>query len=475
MKLKYTLKPNDKIASLSFAILLFSLLLVCLVACNKQTAPTQSSQPHYEIFLTLDTNNDKLTCRQDVLCQVPSKDAVDKLVFHIYANAFGTIDILSAQIDGLNVDCAIYGTDNTLLSLPYTKQDNNQVVVSFDYEVQLKTSNTRLCRTANGNYNLSHFYPVLAVYSNGWDESTFSQIGDPFFTEISSFLLSASYPQGYTLASSGVMLESSQDTLKHCTVQANDVRDFGLSIGKYQTTSTALTLDTHEVQINYFYNDDSAPNLTLERASESLRTFSSAFGEYPYTTLAVVQNDLNAGGMEYGGYVLVAPNGIRQTYLDVITHEIAHQWWYNLVGNNQLVDAWLDEGLAEFCTSYFHLLNGDGATHLATQQSIEKSYREFDKLRHSVGFNGKMSRPLTSYLTDGEYVAVVYLKGSLLFETLRKLAGDDKFCQCLKDYCTSNYMGISSKESLVASFEKHGLFVQGIVDSFVNDTLVFCS
>ena len=37
----------------------------------------------------------------------------------------------------------------------------------------------------------------------------------------------------------------------------------------------------------------------------------------------------------------------------VIVHEIAHQWWYGLVGNNQIRTPWIDEGLAEYCTAVF--------------------------------------------------------------------------------------------------------------------------
>ncbi len=473
--MKKHFEQNKKIAILSFAILSFLTLCACLVACNKQSAQADSEPPYYEISLSLDTATDTLVCHQDVIYRTPKDVALDKIVFHLYANAFGTIDILCAQIDTINTVFEIYGESDTLLSMPCNVQGDNILVVSFDYQVSLATASSRLCKTTNGNYNLSHFYPVLAVYDNGWQEGYFSSIGDPFYCEVSSFLVDATYPSAYTLASSGEVIFETSEELSRTVVQAQNVRDFGLSIGKYTLQTDSVELASKQVEISYFYTADNNATLALNRAKQSLATFSSAFCEYPYNTLTLVQNNLDAGGMEYGGYVLVAPCNDTTLYLDVITHEIAHQWWYNLVGNDQTMDAWLDEGLTEFCTAYFYHLNGDSRTHLAYINANENAYRTLDKLRYTVGFNGTMSRPLTSYLTEGEYVAVSYLKGSLLFETLRNVAGDEKFCACLKGYCQANYMSIASKQALLDAFLQNGIYAQGIVDSFVNDTLVFCS
>ncbi len=475
-KMKKQYHYQQKIAPSILAILLFFTLALCLVACNQSQSETSHATPHYQIELAIDTQQDTLTCKQTTVWQVPRDAKIDRLVFHVYANAFGEIDVLSCKIDDLNADFDIYGMDNTLLSIPCAT-NGNTVTVAFEYVVTLASGDSRLCKTSNGNYNLSHFYPVLSVFENGkFCENSFSQIGDPFYSEISSFTVDVTYPKQYALASSGVQVERGvSGSFAKSKIEAIGVRDFGLSIGKYQTQTASVLLENKSVEISYFYTNDQNVSRSLERAKDSLIAFSNAFGEYPYTTLTIVENTLSAGGMEYGGYILVAPNDDKYTYADVITHEIAHQWWYNVVGNNQIVNAWLDEGLTEWCTSYFYHLQGDKDTHKKAQTDVERSYRQFDKFRNNVGFNAKMSRPLTSYLTNGEYVAVVYLKGSILFETLRNIAGDDKMLASLKTYYQSNYMRIATKEDLIDAFTKNNVYVQGIVDSFVNDTLTFCS
>ena len=68
----------------------------------------------------------------------------------------------------------------------------------------------------------------------------------------------------------------------------------------------------------------------------------------------MVQTDFSEGGMEYGALVYISLDVTDQLqYQGVIVHEIAHQWWYGLVGNNQILTAWIDEGLAEYCTAVF--------------------------------------------------------------------------------------------------------------------------
>ena len=104
--------------------------------------------------------------------------------------------------------------------------------------------------------------------------------------------------------------------------------------------------------------------------------------------------------------------------------------------------------------------------------NISKSYAAFAAHKPTLGFDGSMNRPLSSYLTDGEYVAVCYFKGALLFNTLRELVGDGKFQASMQRYLADNRYGIASEASLIAAFKSQGCDVSGIVTSFINDTAV---
>ncbi|MDE6302903.1 MAG: hypothetical protein K2M36_04895 [Clostridia bacterium] len=187
-------------------------------------------------------------------------------------------------------------------------------------------------------------------------------------------------------------------------------------------------------------------------------------------TFTVAQSNISsAGGMEYGTFVLVSPSPSREIYLDTVTHETAHQWWYNAVGSDQINSAWLDEGLTEFCTYYYHYLIGERDEYRTAIASISRSYSSFSSLKNTVGFDGRMNRPLSSYLTEGEYVAVTYYKGALLFDTLRALVGDRKFQAALKHYYADNLYAVATEDSLIAAFKTQGYNITRILSSWTDD------
>ena len=94
----------------------------------------------------------------------------------------------------------------------------------------------------------------------------------------------------------------------------------------------------------------------LDRAAEFVRWLGDKLGPYPYPTLVVADIDLppSYGGMEYPGLVMLAgrvpvPSPVEGSFFDaLLLHEIAHQWFYSLVGNDEIDDPWLDEAFATY-------------------------------------------------------------------------------------------------------------------------------
>lgn len=457
-----------------------TLLASCalLFACNKTNANPLATSTCYE--LTADYEGDTLEVYQEILYYAPAD--TDGIVFHIYANAFNktndVIDISSAQINRKNVEFDIYGKDKTLLKLHYPTRKGKSVNISFQYTVTLPKTDTRLGITARGVSNLACFYPVVARYENGYREDCYNSFGDPFYHDISSFYVNVTLDEGLDVACSGEITDTrlvrvNGKDKKTLEIEAEYVRDFAMSVGKMSKVTGKAEIDGNEIGLTYCYIEDPYPARTLERISQSLSVFSEAFGAYPYKTFTVAQSNLSdAGGMEYGTFVTVSLTSSREEYLDTVTHETAHQWWYNLVGNDQINSAWLDEGLTEFCTYYFHYLTDNREKFKTEMNNISKSYAAFAAHKPTLGFDGSMNRPLSSYLTDGEYVAVCYFKGALLFNTLRELVGDGKFQASMQRYLADNRYGIATEASLIAAFKSQGCDVSGIVTSFINDTAV---
>lgn len=464
---------SNKIAIVA-AVLILAALSFTLFACNSDRTKPQDTSTYYDIIAEL--NDGVLNVTQEILYVAPEDE--NRIVLNVYANAFSStnsaIDILSLQINRKTVDYEIYGAKNTLMKLPCSLKKGHTASISLKYRVTLPKSDTRLGITANGISNLACFYPVIARYENGWREDAYCDIGDPFYHDIASFYVSLTVDESLQVASSGKILEVNPTgkSKKTIEIEAENIRDFAMAVGKAYVLSDVTEIDGRKVALNYFYFEDPYPQQTLKHIENSLATFSKIYGAYPYDVFTVAQSNLSgAGGMEYGTFVTVSKIMSRDEYFDVITHETAHQWWYNVVGSDQINAPWLDEGLTEFSTAYFHYLSDDKAKYNAEMASMRKSYSAFYS-HENLGFSGKMNRPLSSYVTDGEYVAVTYFKGALLFDALHSLTGDAKFQSALKRYFDENAFGIATQASLINAFKAEGFDISKLINRWTETSAI---
>ena len=257
-------------------------------------------------------------------------------------------------------------------------------------------------------------------------------------------------------------------------ITAENVRDFALVLSEdFEVHTGSAALPSGDVRVNCFCLSDNDAEDTLALAADALRVFSDAFGEYPYSAFTVVQAPMGAGGMEFGTLVTVDPSVADRTeYERTVVHETAHQWWFGLVGSDQLNSPWLDEGLTEFSTAYYFRRTGDNTSYGELVSSAAAYYAVYERMPSEIGFDSAMNRHLSSYLTNGEYVAVTYCKGLLLFDTLLTLAGEDTMLRALAEYCSSNAYSVASQADLSAAFERAGFAAAGIIDSFTSGTVV---
>lgn len=471
-------------------VVLATVLCLCLVACNKSNATATDTTACYDLSIRFDESLGIVTLNEDVLFTNNSSQTLNELKFHLYPNAFaegvssspfhndelsevyydgtsyGGIEVLSVKINRENTTFEIAGTDETILSANCTLGAGDSATVSIAAEITLPKCNARFGITEK-TVSLTGFYPVLCRFENGaWREDAYTAIGDPFYSDISSFYATATLPSDYVVASSGKAEATVDGDVQTVEICAESIRDFAMILSRdFETSKSTATLNGRSVEV-VSYSLSNRAESTAGLASKAIEVFSSSFGEYPYDTYSVVEAPINSGGMEYGGLVVVCPN--TTSHSDVVVHETAHQWWYNTVGNDQINRAWLDEGLTEFCTAYFHLLNGDKAEYDRRIASLSKSYSTWSELPSEVGFDEKMNRPLAGFLTAGEYVAVVYSRGALMFASLRDTVGDEIFCSALKTYYIDNKFLIADENSLIAAFEKNGRKLAPIINAWVN-------
>jgi len=182
--------------------------------------------------------------------------------------------------------------------------------------------------------------------------------------------------------------------------------------------------DPVEISIHVLYRPgDEATwggGIALERTIGALRWLEEVFGSYPYPQLTNLHR-LEGGGTEFPMLVM---NGSASEGL--IFHEVSHQYVHGILANNEWREAWLDEGFAEFLTTWFQERQvgpGVWTRKLERAAMLERS-----------GITEPVGTPAEEFSSFPMYGAMAYTKASLIFRMLRELLGEDTFRLLLREY-----------------------------------------
>ena len=173
---------------------------------------------------------------------------------------------------------------------------------------------------------------------------------------------------------------------------------------------------------SYFRPEDAdAGRVALRDAVAAFQVYSDRYGPYPYRDMAIVEAPLTFHGMEFPGVSLIGSQDYSQYRKDLetlVVHEVAHQWWYNQVGSDQIMNPWLDEGLAEFSMyDYFAARYGEPKA----QQLRELRWQIPTASLVRRGKDAAIGLPVRDYKEN--YETLVYGKGAEFFATLRDELG----------------------------------------------------
>lgn len=283
--------------------------------------------------------------------------------------------------------------------------------------------------------NLGMWLPMVAAFDGSWNWKTpvYHAVGEHFVLQMADFVVEIQV-QG---ASDSVRVAGSGD-ITHLN---NHTWRFELQGGRELTLSIAeefrilSTVTATDVEVELFYFPDSshnaldAPRHTLHTAADALTLYEEYYGPYPYPRMVVVQGDF-PDGMEFSGLVFVSGDwftlwqGVPNDWLTIITaHEIAHQWWYALVGNDQGNYPYLDEALATYSEYLF----------------LERMYPEYmdwwwDFRVSAYSPSGYIDARVYEFTSVRGYVNAVYLQGARMMHSLRADLGDLAFFSWLRDY-----------------------------------------
>jgi len=464
-------------------------------------------QVNYTIQVSLDDSLHVLKAHEKITYVNHSPQTLQYIYFHLWPNAYQPGSHLDRQMLGNHkkelhygkaealgrIDSLSFTTGSKKLTWHFLKDTMDAAVVYLDAPLQpgdsvnIETpfyvkipdaSFSRLGHTMQA-YFITQWYPKPAVFDKtGWHVMPYLNQGE-FYSEFGNYEVKITLPANYVVAATGDRYDSEADealmrererqgldapvgstlafppsdtVMKTITFRQKQVHDFAWFADKrfmVRMEEFELPISHRKVKA-YAYFTALSKNLWKEGArfvKEAVLFYSTHVGEYPYNHASAVDGQIMAGGgMEYPNVTVInTPSGLYD--LDVvIAHEVGHNWFYGILGNNERDDPFMDEGLNSFYEMRYVRQRYSKLT-LANFVGQDASFKimrlnEFPvwkekELLYAMSMRSREEQPLTTgseAYTDFNYGAIVYSKSPVIMDYLMRLVGPAQLDSAMQAY-----------------------------------------
>jgi hypothetical protein len=406
---------------------------------NEGDVLAMSEMPCYRLGLQVDLDQGLLRGWEALLFTNHEGEPLEELVLRLYPNFYSLVGghEYRMQVGGVTVDGEPveidYIASNTavVVPLPHPLAPDATIHLELGFAMSLYPAD-------GGHQELASFYPILAVYDEtGWRKDI-APVGDLVYSEGALYVVELTLPADVVIAASGTEVTSCPNpdgTVTH-TFLGPGLRDFALAFGEALQRAQA-NVDGMTVYLWHSPNDPLV-EAKLRAVADAVQVFDRRFGLYPYDDLDIVtQFDPEwrgpaGAGVEYPGLIFYHHGEKNWEYN--LVHEVAHQWWFSVVGNDVHLEPWLDEALADYSAFiYFQEVHEEEARR-AFQENVLKDYEMGLEARR---ISGEEPVGLSVYdfpPRDAMYRWIVYSKGALFLDALRREMGDEVFFEFLEEY-----------------------------------------
>ncbi len=351
---------------------------------------------NYNIKAALDVNTNIIKGTEDIVYTNNSTDTLRKVYFHLYWNAFqpnSSMDVRSREL-GKNTmtsrrgdvikdwDARVTDRIQKLTPAEIGYQRVSQILIGgkaqklIEHETILEVQLTnpiapkisaklslvfeaqvpkQIRRSGRDNaegvrYSMSQWYPKMVEYDyQGWNTNPY--LAREFYGVWGNFDVSLQLDKNYTVAATGVLQNpnavANGQGLKTWNFKGNNIHDFVWAADdhfKHLSKEVRKGLTLHVYYKEKDAKSDSAWANVLYAAEKALPYIEKNFGAYPYPQYSFIQG--GDGGMEYAMATL-----IKGPSLGTVFHEWMHNWYQQILGSNESLFAWMDEGFATFAES----------------------------------------------------------------------------------------------------------------------------
>ncbi len=412
--------------------------------------------------------------------------------------------LLSARLDGRPLAAQYpYAPDSTVvrLTLPAPLLPGDSLTLSLEWEARPSTLCRRQCRSGR-HYDFAQWYPRIAVYDrDGWRPHPLLPQGE-FYGEFATYDVTLELAADQVVGATGVPLSGDpgwrlpagssgmpvyrRDAYGHVPrgrspgllpsrlpagrkrvrFYAEEVHHFAWSVDpdyRYEgaVLERAGSDRSGDVAIRVLYRPGEEASwgggVVVDRTIAALGWVEEIFGRYPYPQLTNLSR-LEAGGTEFPMLVM---NGSAGEGL--IFHEVAHQFAHGILANNEWLEAWLDEGMADFLTTW-HRERSEGPE---AWRSTVLGLAQLERL----GLAQPVSTPAEEFASFELYGAMTYAKASVIYRMLRELMGEARFRRFLEEYygrCRFHHVSESDVRRIAE--EVHGGPLGWFFDAWLHGT-----
>lgn len=245
--------------------------------------------------------------------------------------------------------------------LPAPVKQGQSVSVVIDFHFRLPQKMGRWGQWKGVTF-LTNWLPVLAYYDEkGWIPTPFVPWHQPFFNESGIYHARVTLPADQKVGCTGIIRQKTllTDGMIQLDIEAIGVRDFSfLCSARYKVFSTPVQCHKDMppilVQVLAFPEHAHYAEKILQIAKEAIPVYQKWFGPYPYPILTLAESYFGWNGNECSTLIMIDERvlgmpHLADRYVDyLVSHEISHQWWYNVVGTNGFAETWMDESLATY-------------------------------------------------------------------------------------------------------------------------------
>lgn len=319
---------------------------------------------------------------------------VSELVFRLWAAApvpskyGGRAAVTSAKVNGTTQ--AFRRTAATVVRIPWTGVAGQAITIDLGFTLTLPVGADERWGNRGTTSWLATGHPLLAwEVGHGWDvEPPTTQFAEASTgEEMRLASLTVHHPRGLTVLATGRTVGQNATTL---VTTAPAVRDVAVAVGAFRT---ARAPGPAPVVVGVAPGLSDSPSSIAAQAVAHLRRHAARFGPFPYEQLVVAVLPDITGGIEHPGAILL---GTGQDKDATLSHELGHEWFYGLVGDDQARDPWVDEAFATFAE--------------AVDRGTGPSYTRASAVPSSV--RGQTGRPMTYWEGRKYYYRGVYVQGA---------------------------------------------------------------